>query len=103
MLLTEAEAAKKRCTPALVILLMPKVERNGMAAAGAEVGSSCIGSRCAQWCWYDYANEAGKTFFQKGEDMERANFHRGRRSPSKQVESEERPARGYCGLTGSRE
>lgn len=104
MIMTEEEAAKKRCTPMAVIQLMDLERLQGLQATGAAVAcSTCIGSACAQWCWYDYANKDGKTFFAKGEPLERANFHKGKSSPGKEIETESRPARGYCGLTGSKD
>lgn len=104
VIMTEKEADQKRCTPSLIVQLMDLERLNALQAAGHPSGStSCIGSRCAQWCWYDYANKEGVTFFPKNEALERANYHKGKSSPGKEVETEPRPARGYCGLTGSKE
>lgn len=105
MLFTEKEAERKRCTVAIPIMLLDRERRDALAAGGMEVGTTCIGSKCAQWCWYDYANKEGKTYFPKGEAPERANFHKGKAFPSPDQEknpSEERVARGYCGFTGSK-
>lgn len=103
MLMTESEALQKRCTPSLVVLLLDQSVRNGLAAGGLQVGSTCIGSKCALWCWYDYVVKDGLTYFEKGEPVERASFHKGKAYPLKTVECEARPGRGFCGLTGSRE
>lgn len=104
MIMTEEEAKKKRCTPAMVMFFADPERVNQYATrSSVPLGHTCIGSQCAQWAWYDYANKEGKTFFDKGEAPERANYHKGKSLPSKQVESEARPARGYCGMTGSKE
>lgn len=99
MLMTEEEAKKKRCTPAMIILLLDPETKNGMAASGARVSGNCIGSACAQWTWYDYANEQGETFHNPGAEK----FHKGRATlPSDRKTLKPSPARGYCGLTGSK-
>ena len=50
MILTEKEAATRRCTPfAVAYLMTPLVDRNVASAAGLPVSMNCIGSRCMQW------------------------------------------------------
>ncbi len=101
MIGTEKEFSLKRCTIALVQLAVPdREDRAGMLAAGE---TRCIGAACAQWHWYDYADAEGSTYFPAGADR----FHRGKATEAAaskgQVSSQRVPARGYCGLTGTRE
>jgi hypothetical protein len=101
---TEAEFSKKRCTLALPLLIARAINFESMNAAMARENVSlalnCIGSKCAQWCWYDYANDVGETHFLSGS---REQFQKGRRDPSSVGTMVKVPARGYCGLTGGRE
>lgn len=97
MIGTEKEFSLKRCTISLVVLAVPdREDRAGMLAAGE---TKCIGSRCAQWHWYDYADAEGNTNFAAGASR----FTRGKAAPASDIHSEKVPARGYCGMTGSRE
>jgi hypothetical protein len=104
---TEAEFHKKRCTPALQVLIARAINFESYQASvvseNVSVGLNCVGSKCAQWCWYDYANDAGRTFFLN--ESQSREFMKGRRSPhvTGQQNNFEMPARGYCGLTGTRE
>jgi hypothetical protein len=101
---TEAEFRTKRCTPALALLVARAVNFESYQASvvseNVGVGLNCIGSKCAQWCWYDYANAQGETHF--ANEGAAQLFQRGRRS-SVGDSAMRVPARGYCGLTGSRE
>lgn len=98
MIGTEKEFAKKRCTISLVLLAVPDPEdRSGMLASGQ---TKCIGSACAQWHWYDYADNEGNTHFAAGVSR----FTRGKLSASSSDSHVDKvPARGYCGMTGTRE
>jgi hypothetical protein len=106
MIGTEKEFAEKRCTLAMVMFVVPSDERNKLAAGGGDTwrdtATKCIGSRCAQWCWYDYANAQGKSYFIN--EAASRDFHKGRREPSSTGGVRlELPARGYCGLTMGRD
>ena len=94
MIGTEKEFSLKRCTISLVVLAVPdREDRAGMLAAGE---TKCIGSRCAQWHWFDYADAEGMTHIPAGSNR----FMRGKETSAT---AEKVPARGYCGMTGSRE
>lgn len=104
MLATEAEAKKKRCTPALVIQLLPIEQLNGLAVRGENLGASnCIGSACMQWAWYDYANANGQTWHQLARAGTLPGFAKGKREAGEGSGWNQFPARGFCGLTGTRE
>lgn len=96
--MTEEEASKKRCTPALVVLLMDQERRDGLAAAGKKIGVNCIGSACAQWTWFDYVDDKGRTW--RPAPADGTEFTKGR--ATKDITRRECAGRGYCGLTGGR-
>jgi hypothetical protein len=100
---TEAEFSKKRCTMALGVLIARAINYESYSAAVVSenigVGLNCIGSKCAQWCWYDYATATGETHL----SLHHNDFNKGRREYTPGVTGDAVPARGYCGLTGSRE
>jgi hypothetical protein len=52
MLMTELGAREKRCTYALVLMLMDSEQLHGRQAAGDNVVTTCIGPKCMQWRWY---------------------------------------------------
>lgn len=102
MILTEAQAKQKRCTPAMVIQLLPMEQFNSLVARGAGLATpNCIGSGCMQWAWYDYANARGMTWRTVGADA--LEFAKGKASEPAGGKCNEFPARGFCGLTGTRE
>lgn len=102
MLMTEKEAKTKRCTPcaSVAVLLYLSPEKWNEAVASDVVQTRCIGSACAQWCWYDYVDADGNTHFQPGNENQ---FLKGKARPSPITKSVAYPGRGYCGLTGARE
>lgn len=104
MIGTEADFAKKRCTPALALLVARAVNFESYQASviseQASLSLNCIGSQCAQWCWYDYVDAEGNTHFLSGS---REPFQKGRRDANAVGTTITVPARGYCGLTGSRD
>lgn len=55
MLMTEVEAKTKRCTPMAVVWIMDAETRKANEASGA-LEFNCIGSRCAQWRWAEWAD-----------------------------------------------
>jgi len=80
MLIEEKRAGEYRCTPALVVWAASAETRDAAQAAGADVHTNCIGSRCAQWrqSWDDLAhNEAARKSVGQLRDV-----------------------RGFCGLAG---
>lgn len=93
MILTDKEAATKRCTPGLILLLMEPERRDGLTAAGAEVGTNCIGSKCMQWLYWDYVGADGKSYIMPGA----APQSKGRSTPSHSGAKEIAP-RGFCSL-----
>lgn len=102
MIFTEKEAAAKRCTPMQIIWLMPDAdERRGMEAAGG-LEVNCIGSRCAQWRWYDSPDSEGNSAFprQRNEPGEGAYACKGSRATKRGIAWRDAPARGFCGMAG---
>jgi hypothetical protein len=63
MIFTEREAATKRCTPMQVVWLMPDRDTRQAGVASGEIELGCIGSRCAQWRWYDVDAAPGRRGF----------------------------------------
>lgn len=100
MLMTEKEAAQKRCTPmaSVIPLLLLREGAHDAATATGTVSPRCIGSACAQWCWFDYVNTDGVTFKVPNDSTA---FTKGR--ATKGPTAVAAPGRGYCGLTGARE
>lgn len=96
MIMSEEDAAKKRCTPAIPVLLLDPEVRNGLGAGGLQVGLNCIGSKCAQWSWFDYVDAKGQTYRGNGDSFTKG---RASRTPG---DVKQGPGRGYCGLTGSK-
>ena len=105
MILTEAEARSRRCTPALIIKLIPAEQLNAQQARDENVSGNCIGSACMQWCFFDYQDGEGQTWRETkpGTDPLLFNLHHRGRSMQTDSKFVRVPARGYCGLTGSRE
>jgi hypothetical protein len=106
MIGTEAQFSEKRCTLAMVMFVVPREERDNLASGRGDTWrdatTKCIGSRCAQWCWYDYVDAQGNTNFVT-EASARDGSIKGRRTRGTTGSNVTVPARGYCGLTGSRE
>lgn len=94
MIFTEREAAAKRCTPMQVIWLMPDRDTRQAMTASGEIELSCIGSRCAQWRWFDVPSDDGMTFFM------RDTVYIGKGQAMKGAFLVAAPARGFCGLAG---
>jgi len=87
VLLTEQEAATKRCTQALVVLIMEAERLSGLQARTENVSTKCIGSACMNWRWYK-PNSGG---------------HFGKYGPTAEpsdTKANVSQVRGYCGLAG---
>lgn len=95
MIFTEREAATKRCTPMQVIHLIPDRDRLDAGLLTGSLEVHCIGSRCAQWRWFDEATPAGNTYLIPGAPVQ----HKGKANPRPENITHT-PARGYCGLAG---
>lgn len=102
MLMLEKEAAEKRCTLALPLMLLCLSSENKLNEAQAtfpDIHTRCIGSRCAQWRWYDQPDADGNSWFY--DDAQGGAYtHRGKREKSGSVKGVRAPARGFCGLAG---
>ncbi len=96
MICTEKEANAKRCTPSLVLMLLDRERYDALVAVGA-VTTHCIGRLCAQWRFYDVADDEGLTYFPANAP------YQGRGHAKNGAYTRAAPARGYCGLAGKME
>lgn len=96
MIYTEKEGEVKRCTPSLVLLLLDKERYEALMLTGG-ISTWCIGRHCAQWRFYDVANDEGLTYFPVNAP------YQGRGHAKNGAYTRAAPARGYCGLAGKME
>ena len=94
MIYTEKEAPEKRCTPAIMLRLLDLERYNSIVAHEGDPGK-CIGSKCAQWRWYDTVDISGTTFFPiQAPYKGMGGVH------LSEMRQARVPGRGYCGLAG---